>query len=104
MLQKIAQLPLLEWNYKGYGDRHVGPMAQDFHAAFPFNPNDKMINSADEAGVSLAAIQGLNEKVESGKRKTERLEQRLQRKETEITELKARLAALEKIILNQRPN
>lgn len=64
VLEKVAKLPLTEWNYKGYGDRHVGPMAQDFHEAFPFNTNDKMLNSADEAGVTLAAVQGLNEKLD----------------------------------------
>jgi hypothetical protein len=84
ILDKIAKLPMTEWNYKGYGDRHVGPMAQDFHAAFPFNANDKMINSADEAGVSLAAIQGLNQKLDE--------------KDTEIQDLKARLEKLEQLI------
>jgi hypothetical protein len=64
VLEKVARLPLTEWNYKGYSDRHVGPMAQDFHDAFPFNSNDKMLNSADETGVSLAAIQGLNQKLD----------------------------------------
>ena len=81
ILAKVAQLPLTEWSYKGYTDRHVGPMAQDFHAAFPFNDNDKMLNSADLAGVSLAAIQGLN--------------QELQAKQSEIDGLTRRLADLE---------
>ena len=53
-------------------------------------------------GVALAAIQGLNEKLESGKEKTEirvqQLEQRLEHKETEIVELKKRLEKLERLL------
>ena len=71
----------MEWNYKGYDQRHVGPMAQDFHAAFPFNENDKMLNSADVAGVSLAAIQGLN--------------QELNDKQAEIAELRGKVAKMD---------
>ena len=41
-------------------------MAQDFHAAFGLNgADDKHISTVDEGGVALAAIQGLNQKVES---------------------------------------
>jgi hypothetical protein len=43
-------------------------MAQDFHEAFGLNGiDDKHIATMDEGGVALAAMQGLNEKVESGK-------------------------------------
>jgi hypothetical protein len=94
VLEKVASLPLMEWNYKGYGDRHVGPMAQDFHAAFPFNANDKMLNSADEAGVSLAAIQGLNEKldekdaeIQSLRKQNDSLAERLNELETTVKQL-----------------
>ncbi len=94
ILEKVAGLPLTEWNYKGYGDRHVGSMAQDFHAAFPFNANDKMLNSADEAGVSLAAIQGLNEKldekdaeIQNLKKQNDSLAERLNELETTVKQL-----------------
>ena len=99
VLEKVAQLPLSEWNYKGYTDRHIGPMAQDFHAAFPFNPDDKMLNSADEAGVELAAIQGLNRKLEAG---TQDSEARISKLEAENAELKQRLEALERAFLEQK--
>jgi len=45
-------------------------MAQDFKAAFFPGRDDKVITTLEFDGVELAAIQGLNEKVESGKRKT----------------------------------
>jgi len=73
VLAKVAALPLSEWSYKADEDhsRHLGPMAQDFHAAFGTGADDKHIAVVDEGGVALAAIQGLNEKVENGKRKAE---------------------------------
>ena len=44
-------------------------MAQDFHAAFGLNgADDKHISMVDEGGVALAAIQGLNQKVEEKRR------------------------------------
>jgi hypothetical protein len=67
VLAKVAALPLTEWNYKdGTAEvRHVGPMAQDFHAAFGLDgKDDRHISVVDEGGVALAAIQGLNQKLE----------------------------------------
>ncbi len=71
VLDKVAQLPVMEWSYRGYGQRHIGAMAQDFHALFPLNGNDKVLNDADLHGVELAAIQGLNQKLEAGSVKLE---------------------------------
>lgn len=35
ILQKIHDIPVTEWNYKGIPEiKYVGPMAQDFYAAF----------------------------------------------------------------------
>jgi hypothetical protein len=105
VLEKVANLPISRWNFKEDSETpHIGPMAQDFYAAFGLGPDDKHIATVDADGVALAAIQGLNTKVESGKQKTQSLEQRLEQKETEITELKKRLAALERIILNEKSN
>ena len=86
MLAKVAALPITEWNYKNNdaGIHHVGPMAQDFQAAFQLSADDRHISVVDEGGVALAAIQGLNQKVEQ--------------KEAEITQLKARLEKLEQVI------
>lgn len=66
VLSKVAAMPITEWKYKAEpdGTEHIGPMAQDFHAAFGLNgADDKHISSIDEDGVALAAIQGLNEKL-----------------------------------------
>ncbi len=103
MLEKVTSLPVQSWRYsEAEGVRHVGPVAQDFHAAFGLGENDTTITTVDEGGVALAAIQGLNEKVESGKQEAEsrieRLEQTLQQKQTEIAELRQRLEKLEQFL------
>jgi hypothetical protein len=43
--------------------RHLGPTAQDFHAAFNVRPDDWPFTTVDADGVALAAIQGLDQKV-----------------------------------------
>jgi hypothetical protein len=97
VLAKVVALPLTEWNYKTDEDkhRHLGPMAQDFYAAFGIGPDDKHIAMVDADGVALAAIQGLNEKTENS---SQRSEVRIQKLETENAELKARLEKLERLV------
>ena len=77
VLEKVARLPISEWKYKGYSQRHIGAMAQDFHKAFPLNESTTTLNDADLHGVALAAIQGLNEKVKEKDAKISELEKRL---------------------------
>ena len=86
VLDKVAALPVSRWNYKTQpaNVRHVGPMAQDFQAAFAVGESDIGITTVDADGVALAAIQGLNEVVKE--------------KDAEIQALKARLDRLEQII------
>ncbi len=87
VLARVAALPVTEWNYKSEttDKKHIGPMAQDFQAAFGLNGgDDKHISVVDEGGVALAAIQGLN--------------QELAEQKAENAELKARLEKLEQLI------
>jgi hypothetical protein len=87
VLEKVSALPITQWRYKAEADgtEHIGPMAQDFHAAFGLNGNDdKHISTVDEGGVALAAIQGLNQKLEETR--------------TENADLRARLEKLERLL------
>jgi len=61
VLEKLVGIPIQTWNYNDdkAGLRHIGPMAQDFFAAFGLGSDDKHINLIDEGGVALAAIQEL---------------------------------------------
>jgi hypothetical protein len=61
ILAKVATLPVSAWRYKTEaGVRHVGPMAQDFYAAFRVGEDDRHITSIDEDGVALSAIKALH--------------------------------------------
>jgi hypothetical protein len=78
ILERVASLPISRWNFKADGQtRHIGPMAQDFYAAFNVGTDDKHIATVDEDGVALAAIQGLNEKLKAKDAQIEALEKRL---------------------------
>jgi hypothetical protein len=79
VLEKVSALPITSWHYKkDPSARHVGPMAQDFHSAFGLNgANDRGIAVVDEEGVALAAIQGLNQKLEERDARIAKLERDL---------------------------
>jgi hypothetical protein len=97
VLEKVVALPVQTWTYtRDPGHRHLGPVAQDFHAAFGLNgEDDKHIATVDADGVALAAIKGLNEKVVDLSGKADR---RLRTLEAENAELKARLERLERLL------
>jgi hypothetical protein len=63
--------------------RHIGPMAQDWQAAFGFSRDSTTINSGDFDGVNLAAVQAL--------------ERRTRELQAENAELRARLERLESL-------
>jgi hypothetical protein len=61
ILSKLDTLPVSEWSYiSERGVRHIGPMAQDFYAAFRVGEDDRHITSIDEDGVALAAAKALH--------------------------------------------
>ncbi len=82
VLEKLAALQIQTWSYTNdsRSSRHIGPVAQDFQAAFSVGDDDKHIATVDEGGVALVAIQGLHQMVKA--------------KNTEIDALKADLKKL----------
>jgi hypothetical protein len=99
VLDKVTALPISRWNFKGdAATPHVGPMAQDFHAAFGLGTDERHIATVDADGVALAAIQGLNSKVEVSSQKAQGSIQKLQE---ENAELKLRLEKLERLMSRQ---
>ncbi len=98
ILAKIIAMPVTEWNYKddAVDKKHIGPMAQDFHAAFGLDgADDKHISVVDEDGVALAAIQGLNEKLEV---KSEKLETGNAKLQAQVADLRSQLESLQKAV------
>ncbi len=92
-LKKISLMKLGSWNYISQNplkQRHYGPMAQDFYAAFGKDEfgtvgNDTTINSADFDGVNLIAIQALEKRT-----------QKIEQLEKENQELKKMMLQLRK--------
>ncbi len=101
ILQRVVALPIQHWRFKSEapGVQHVGPMAQDFHAAFGLGAHETAITTVDADGVALAAIQGLNHKVED---KAQKSEVRIQKLEAENAELRVRLEKLETLLARQK--
>jgi hypothetical protein len=106
VLEKVAALPVSEWSYTAErGVRHVGPMAQDFYAAFGVGEDNRHITSIDEDGVALAAIKALHSENEALRHDSLTLHaenaallQRLAQDEALHARVEARLAALERIV------
>jgi uncharacterized coiled-coil protein SlyX len=65
VLDRVVSLPIARWSFTAaLGVAHMGPMAQDFHAAFGLGDDPTRLAPMDVQGVALAAIQGLNAKLE----------------------------------------
>ncbi len=92
VLATLAATPIQTWNYIAQDDsiRHIGPMAQDFYAAFNVGEDNTHIATIDADGVALAAIQGLNEIVQEK-------DVRIAALEEHNAALEARLTALEQL-------
>jgi len=86
VLRKLGGLRVTSWNYAGQDAaqfRHYGPNAQEFFAAFGRDGvgtigSPTTLNSGDEAGILMVALQAL------------------ERRTAEVVELKARLEAAER--------
>jgi hypothetical protein len=77
ILARLLMLPIERWSYKGEPARHLGPMAQDFAAAFGLGADDRHIFPLDAAGAALAAIQGLHDLVQAQRARLEALERQV---------------------------
>jgi hypothetical protein len=65
VLEKVVAMPITSWEYRDSPEgRHLGPVAEDFFDAFGLSGGGKYLSANDLAGVSLAALKGLNEKLE----------------------------------------
>ena len=93
ILARVAALPVTQWSYRNEpGVRRIGPVAQDFHAAFGLGSNDKTIATGDESGVALAAIQGLRQMMQDK-------EATIQSQQQELATLREELDALKRAVL-----
>ena len=88
VLAKLAQMPIREWNYKAQDTaiRHVGPTAQDFHAAFGLGEDPLRISTIDADGIALAGVKALALENQSLKAELAALRGRLERLEGAMNE------------------
>jgi hypothetical protein len=87
VLAKVAALPITSWNYtfEDASVRHIGPMAQDFKAAFGVGASDKAIFQVDADGVALAAVQALHTELQALQDENDELRARLAKLEAKVT-------------------
>lgn len=87
ILSKLSRIPISEWQFKQEDIRHIGPMAQDFYAAFGLGQGEITISTVDADGIIMAAVQALYQN-DLAK------ETRIQNQQFEIADLKAENEAL----------
>jgi hypothetical protein len=86
VLTRIAAMPVTEWSYKAQDAaiRHIGPTAQDFHAAFGLGEDPLRIGTLDADGVALAGVKAL--------------EARSRQQADEVTALRQEIARLRELV------
>jgi hypothetical protein len=90
LLAKISALPITAWQYAGSDERHIGPVAEDFVAAFDVGTTradgsreNQYISHGDVAGVALLAVKELEKKT----RRIAELEGKVTRLEAMVQQL-----------------
>lgn len=98
VLSRLRSVPVTTWNYltQDRSIRHMGSMAQDFHAAFGLGESELLINAVDIDGVNMAAAQALE-------RRTAAQQQRIEALEAENAALRARLGRIEALLATPKP-
>ncbi|MGW1076101.1 tail fiber domain-containing protein, partial [Streptomyces sp. NPDC002537] len=86
VLAKALALPISTWHYKDDppGVSHLGPMAQDWYAAYGLGGTDRRMYCVDANGVSLLCIQALHRLLDEQQTRIDELQD-------QITELRAGL-------------
>lgn len=89
VLGKLASIPIQRWRYRGTGVAHVGPTAEDFHAAFDLGEGPTTISTVDADGISLLSVQALGRRTAELRAETAALRR-------QNMDLQRRLEALER--------
>ena len=81
LLDRISQLPVGSWQYKDSQERHIGPYAEDFVSAFDVGTiredgkrENMYLAAGDVAGVALAGVKALLERIEQLEKRIAELE------------------------------
>ena len=97
ILEKLVDLPIYQWQYRGDSVRHMGPMAQDFYHQFKLGADSTHIASIDIAGVTLASLQELVQDMQTAYQLIARQEEVISNLLEKISTIEDRLVAPDKI-------
>jgi uncharacterized coiled-coil protein SlyX len=100
VLARLRRVPVSSWNYRSQerSIRHLGPMAQDFYAAFGLGESDVLISSVDIDGVNMAAAQALEARTAAQQQRIDALEAQNAAQARELAEMRARMERLEALV------
>jgi hypothetical protein len=103
ILARVRGIPLSTWNYRSQDRsiRHLGPMAQDFAAAFGLGESNLLINSLDLDGVNLAGVQALTARTDQLRTQVRELTDENAALRGRVSELEARLQRIEALLARE---
>jgi len=105
VLLRLRSLPVRTWSYRVDTDgvRHIGPTAQDFHAAFGFGRDATTIAPIDEGGVALAGVQAVDLRTLAQQQEIVSLRAENEAQARELAALRAAVARLETVVQRVQP-
>jgi uncharacterized coiled-coil protein SlyX len=110
VLDRLRAVPIRSWSYRvdPASVRHLGPTAQDFHAAFGLGRDTVTIAAIDEGGVALAAAQALDSRtrtqqqtIAAQQRTITAQQRRIDAQARELAELRRRMDRIEAALAAQ---
>jgi trimeric autotransporter adhesin len=100
VLDKLHNIPVTEWNYKKTDPemKYVGPVAQDFYAAFHLGGTDSLgINTISIDGVNMAGVKALDTRTREMKKVLTTIQEQNTALVEENKKLKEQLADLKDV-------
>jgi hypothetical protein len=100
LLARLRDMPVTTWSYKSQDStiRHMGPVAQDFAAAFALGESNLLINTIDIDGVNMAGVKALEARTSAQKTRLDTLEGAMTRLQKENAHLRAENEELRRLL------
>jgi hypothetical protein len=100
ILARLRHIPVSTWNYRTQARsiRHLGPVAQDFAAAFGLGESNLLINTVDVDGVNMAGVQAVAARTDLLRTQVESLTAENAALRGRVSELEAGLRRVEALL------